>query len=82
MRLVVLDLSLHPVSGKPHAERTSEHLYIRILSGGNLGGWKSVGLRSDTSHKTAGQSVSRDNIRFADNPGVDHFGERYAGTLQ
>ena len=34
------------VSGKPHAKRTSEHLYIRVLSQGSLRGRKSTVLRS------------------------------------
>jgi hypothetical protein len=34
------------VSGKPHAKRATENLYIRILSGGSSGGRKSRVLRS------------------------------------
>jgi hypothetical protein len=51
--LVILGPSLHPgprpapewVSGKPHKKRTSEPIYIRILSGGSFGGRKGVDLR-------------------------------------
>ena len=46
------------VSGKPHAKRTSEHLYIRILSGGSFDGQKSVNLRS---HGQNARYASNDN---------------------